>query len=362
MSLNIQSPSYQDDEISLYELWLVVKKGKLLFCSVAGVVLIVMGLYMVFAPRAYESKIIFMPPHDREVLALNAEAMLGITGPVRQLSTSSVYNLFLEDLSSYNLRMEFFRQNDLESYFRKDGNATEAEIFEEYFDGKLTVVLPDKKQKTPQASLSLLVDDAVLSAKWANAFVALVKERTMSDLVIDIGFSIKTRIQYIKQEISSKRKAAFDRRQDSISRLSEAVVVAKSLNIISRLDDTGGQAVSSAGVAINTADIPLYMRGTQALNAEIQVLKKRVSDDPFIRDLRGLEERLVELESISIDREQLSPVTLDKLALPPYEPKSPKLVLVLAIGLVLAVFSGLFGVFLTHAYRLSKQKVEVTTG
>ncbi len=360
MSLSTQQLPYQDDEISLYELWLVIKKGKLLFCSVAGVALIIVGLYMVFAPRVYESKIIFTPPYDRNVLALNAETMLGVTGPVRRLSTSSVYSLFLDDLSSHNLRMEFFRQNNLENYFRKNENATEAEIFDKYFDEKLTVVLPDKKQKSPQASLSLLVDDAVLSAKWANAFVALVKERTISDLVSDIEFSIKTRIQYIKQEVSSKRKTAFDRRQDSISRLSEAVVVAESLNIVSRLD-TGGQAVSSAGVAINTADIPLYMRGSQALNAEIQALKKRVSDDPFIRDLRGLEERLVELESISIDRKQLSPVTIDKLALPPYKPKSPKLVLILAIGLVLAVFSGLFAVFLTHAYRLSKQKIGIAT-
>ena len=360
VSLNVQQPFYQDDEISLYELWSIIKKGQLLFFSVAAVALIIVGLYMVFATRVYESKIIFTPPHDRNILPLNVEAMLGASGPVRQLSAEGVYSLFLNNLSSYNIRMEFFRQNDLENYFRKDENATEAEMFEKYFDEKLAIVLPDKKQKSPQASLSFLVDDAALSAKWVNAFVSLVKERTVTDLVADIEFSIQTRIQHIKQEVTSKRKTAFDRRQDSISRLSEAVVVAESLNIVSRMD-AGKQAGSSTGVAINTADIPLYMRGTKALNAEIQVLKKRVSDDPFIRELRSLEERLVELESISIDRRQLSPVTIDKLAVSPYKPKSPKLVLVLGIGLVVAVFLGLFAVFLVHAYRLSKQKNEVAT-
>lgn len=358
VSLNVLQP-YPDDELSLYELWAVLKAGKKLFFVTACCVLLVVALYVLLAPRVYESTVYLMPPNSRDVQPLNVEIMAGVDGPVRQYSPQDVYKVFLDNLSSHRLRMEFFRQQSLEAYFRKSDEPTEAEIFEKDFNEKLVVTLPDKKKESEQGIITFEMDDPERLAEWLNGFVSLVEQRTLDDLAADIAFSLQTRIEYLKRDIAGKRQKAFDRRQDQILRLTEAAQVARDLNIVDRMD-LGLESPTASGFAINTADIPLYMRGSKALEAEIEVLKKRESDDPFIGGLRDLEEKLVELQQLSLDKSRLSVVKVDKSALVPYEVKSPKVLLIGAIGIVLAGVLGVMVVFLAHGFLTSKKKMTTT--
>ena len=63
---------------------------------------------------------------------------------------------------------------------------------------------------------------------------------------------------------------------------------------------------------ISKSSTPLYYRGYRALNAEINILKNRKSDDPFISGLRDLQEKLVLLTSIKIETEGQHAVTVDQ--------------------------------------------------
>ena len=63
---------------------------------------------------------------------------------------------------------------------------------------------------------------------------------------------------------------------------------------------------------ISKSSTPLYYRGYRALNAEINILKNRKSDDPFISGLRDLQEKLALLTSIKIETEGQHAVTVDQ--------------------------------------------------
>ena len=96
---------------------------------------------------------------------------------------------------------------------------------------------------------------------------------------------------------------------------------------------------------ISTSNTPLYYRGFKALDAEIEFLKNRVSDDPFIGGLRDLQEKLALLRSIKIEAEGLHAVTVDQAAYPPKNRIKPDRRLIVSLGTVVGLFLGIFLVF-----------------
>jgi len=106
----------------------------------------------------------------------------------------------------------------------------------------------------------------------------------------------------IEEKISTLRNSAKEKRLDRISTLKEASEIAHSLDIM----DPIGYKLKKIGdsIAINSQVLTefssrepqLYTRGYEALDAEITSLSSRKIDDPFIKDLRGLEDRLQQLE------------------------------------------------------------------
>ena len=96
---------------------------------------------------------------------------------------------------------------------------------------------------------------------------------------------------------------------------------------------------------ITTTSTPLYYRGFRALNAEIEFLKNRKSDDPFINGLRDLQEKLALLRSIKIEEEGLRSVRIDQAAYPPKYRIKPNRKLIVSLGTVVGLFLGIFLVF-----------------
>ena len=110
------------------------------------------------------------------------------------------------------------------------------------------------------------------------------------------------------------------RRKDKIKRYEEAAITAKALGIKTGLTQqsklleaaTGimtpkstmskvGTPISQMNVDIATATTPVFFIGYDALNAELDNLKTRTDEDPFIPGLRDLQESLNRLRSIKAD-------------------------------------------------------------
>ena len=124
----------------------------------------------------------------------------------------------------------------------------------------------------------------------------------------------------------------------------------------------------------------LYQRGYEALNAEIKSLSNRTLDDPFIPELRGLQEKLKLLEhnreaeqlksrenddpfidslrdkqnelarlaSINIDPETVKTARLDQAAYAPEERIKPNRKLIVVLGFILGLMIGVFAAFFAN--------------
>ncbi len=230
--------------------------------------------------------------------------------------------------------------------------------------------------------------------------------------------------QETEEKISSLRAIALTKREDRIRKLEEAAAVAKNAGIIERSDLLGNQQFDSEKstiyTEINTQLQPLYLRGEKALLAEINELKNRKSDDPFIPKLRDLQEQLEllkenkkievlqgrknddpfipELRSLQqrldllknnrkievllaresndpfttslrekelrfeeLGKIQLSPdrvrlASFDQPAFPPVNREKPKRLLIVALGLVLGLFLGIIAAFMVNFWQSIREE------
>ena len=130
----------------------------------------------------------------------------------------------------------------------------------------------------------------------------------------------------------------------------------------------GVSPIAQMNVDIATATTPLFFIGFDALNAEldnlhsrtdddpfipglrdlqeqISILNSITSDDPFIEGLRDLQEQLVLLRTINFNEEKMTAVHIDQAAYPPKKPIRPNRRLIISLGTVVGLFSGIFLAF-----------------
>jgi len=344
---------YQDrgDEVNLIELWRVIarRKGIILLSLLASMMLA--AIYIFFAEPVYKANAYLLPPQQKNIqgLLIDYRDIEGID--IDRYTPESVYSAFLDNLKSQGVRREFFDKHELIKHYAsgklvEDINADR--IFEEFFNEQFNVQV--EKQDISFVTVSFSDGDPKLAAQWLNEVIDFANMRTVRQLFSDVNAAIQSEIGKVRYQLGSKLKLAQQRRRDTIVTLSEALRIANTLGIkdANAFSKMAGQTQSV--LAVNTAAVPLYMRGTKALETEIAVLESRKSDESFIKGFRDLQERLAYLEGISIDTNLLSAVAIDQEARVPYELEKPRKLLIfmlasllgLAGGSLLAIFMELF--------------------
>ena len=189
----------------------------------------------------------------------------------------------------------------------------------------------------------------------------------------------------IEGKMALLRNKIRNERLDRIARLQEAAKIARSLDIadpVGNIENINGSSLikSQIPTEISNEVQPLYTRGYEALEAELKSLSNRIVDDPFIAELRGLEETLIFLEnnqkveqlktrsnddpfiaplrdkeyelawleSIHIDPATVKTARLDQAAFPPDERIKPKRKLIVVLGLMLGLMLGVFVAFFVN--------------
>jgi len=163
----------------------------------------------------------------------------------------------------------------------------------------------------------------------------------------------------IEYTIASKREMAKQRREDQIIRYDEAAKIANNLGITRRVDATNIIQNTQMNVDIATATSPLYYLGFEALMTEISILQNRVSDDPFIKGLRDLQEKLALLRSINFNEEKMTAVHIDQAAYPSNIPIKPNRRLIVTLGTVTGLISGILLAFLIEFVNNQRKKHSV---
>ena len=91
-------------------------------------------------------------------------------------------------------------------------------------------------------------------------------------------------------------------------------------------------------------------------NRKVEQLKARSNDDAFISPLRDKEYELAWLESISINPLTVTTARVDQAAYPPKRPIKPRRKLIVVLGLMLGLMLGVFVAFFVNFIESQREE------
>jgi len=203
------------------------------------------------------------------------------------------------------------------------------------------------------------------------------------------------KIDEINGQIARLRVKAKKDRLNKIQVLSDAATIAESLGITENNFKVMGDAQKSNTAALTVAigdnqELPQwYLFGSKALVAEIEVLRNRDNDDPYVPEivnlqntlkeiqsnqtLRTLESReddspfiaeinqldveAIKLKSISLDSTGINAMQISQYAYPEESPITPKKRQIVAVAFVAGFILSIFLVFIMNTFRQEDEKV-----
>lgn len=326
------------DEIDLFELAKNLWAQKLLISVVTLTITALAACYAFLSIPVYESKSSILPPRSADIAGYN----LGRSElELSNFTVKKVYSMFTKNLRSESLRREFFEQVYLPAEIGSQGAKAQDQL-RESFNKKLSVTNPDVKNSPERFVITMQSTDRQQAAQWVKLYVDLASEKTQKDIADTVSIDINMRAKSIQARISILREGARKYREDRIIRLSEELGIAEKLGL--QAPHIKASRISSDGELEQFVDGNLmYMRGAKTIRAELDILKNRKNDDPFITGLRELENQLDFLTKINISPDGVAVFTLDSAAEVPETPIKPKKALSLVLGLVLG---GMLGVYI----------------
>ncbi|MGA4320931.1 LPS O-antigen chain length determinant protein WzzB [Ectopseudomonas hydrolytica] len=331
------NPSNQQDEIDLIELFQGLWAQKWLIAAFTAVAVAGAAAFAFLSTPTYEARSGVLPPRLGDIAGYNlgrSEAKLAV------FKVEDVYAVFKRNLLSDGVKREMFLSTYLPSLGETAASRAQDRLWVR-FNNLLAVRAPDAKNNPDYFTITVQHDDPQTAADWANRYVSMVVEKTEIEMNANLLAEIGTKAQSIERQIEVLRTSAQKRREDRITRLREALQVAEAVGIDAP-QVTAGKTSSDGDLAEFMDGNLMYMRGAKAIRAELTVLEQRKNDDPFIAELRGLENHLEFLKRVNVNPDNVSVYTLDSSAEVPQTPIKPKRILVLALGLV---FGGMLGVF-----------------
>lgn len=357
-----KSQSAYPEEISLVDIIRILLQRKKLIFGIMTIVVCI-GLLLAFTQKpVYQVETILLPPSFEDIQPLN------VLNNTSTSTSTSVFARLTANANSRKLRKSFFNDFKLIETFsggKQDQVLTYSEI-NGLFEG-FSKSLKVKVHK--ESNITSITLEGIYKGKigpWLDDFVVMANQATVTQLVRDLKSNINSKIKNIKIDISSRRSVYKQRREDELGRLQEAVQIAKELGIhdhlfVPNVDDISRNTVSvelnklSKSLA-NEQHLSIYMKGTKVLQAEINALKNRVSDDIHIPGIRDLQEKLIKLEAIKIDNDKIKAVIVDKKATVNIEQIRPNRKLIILLSVIFGGVLGIFGAFIVEFIRNIKKE------
>ncbi len=327
------------------------------------VVRVVFGILLIFAiyafsiPNTYRAEIFIVPPQDKYVQPLNYFATQIAKDSRLVLEQKLIYFEFMKNAQSRKFQRKFFNDNNIYDYFN-EGDGDKEEIFKKYFHDNLRFKLESKSvsrdiRQEDFLTVSYLHTNPEISAKWLNDFIQMVERETSRNMVDGVNASINNYGRKIKSAIDSKRELAKRIKLDKITQLEEALIIAKKLNIVSPSSSNLTNQTIFMNDGGNTGptqltEIPLYLFGTDALQSQIKILESRISDDPFIPNLRYLEEEFNATTLVKVNYKDVKVAEIDQLAIVPKKKFAPRRSLILILGLFFGLLTSFLYLLFIH--------------
>lgn len=334
-----------DDEIDLFELLGGVWRQKLLIILTAAIVTGAAAAYALLAAPIYEAKVVVQPPSQSDISQLNY-GRGGDTGLV-VLSVKDVYEVYLRNLLSESLRREFFREVFLPSLPESQRRGSQDELYVR-MNSALTVAMASKD--TPNRySVMASLSDAEGAARWVVQYAQMAGEHAKHEVIKDVRGDFAIKASNLEQQITAARESTRKQREDQIVQLTEALKVAESIGL-ERPPIISNSLSSEVSAGMDGS--LTYMRGSKALRAEIENLSNRVSDDPFIENLRQRQEAVAFYRSLEIEPAAIEVYRQDGAIESPDKPVKPKRSMIIAMGAVGGAGLGILLALMSSMWRI----------
>lgn len=304
-----------DDEIDLFEIFQDIWREKLLVVIIGFITTLLAVVYALIATPVFQTSSILKTAQLKDLDELNNTGVL-------QLTEKEALNRVVSSLESYDLRLNFFKENqNLFAGFIKEGISLE-KSFEAFNKSSLKIVKPDPKKLdsfNQYIGLELQYGNKINGPEVVNGLVKFAidyeKDRLKEDFltvvenklnklhrdlsVMRAGYASDKEIQIAKllekdslkklqleDELEAIRFTLKQQRENKITKLDEAIGIAQSLGIKkpttpSSFNENAKQSFSGNVIKteVNNQEIPLYFLGTDALKAEKDILLARENDD-----------------------------------------------------------------------------------
>lgn len=416
-SISPLPPVVPHDEIDVLAIFQSLWRQKVLIVAVAVLFALLAAIYAYSVTPEYEVNTILRPVALNDLDALNRSKVYSLPPGQALIRVGAA-------LDSYETRLGYFRSNaELQAAFNTSGRSAE-QAFEAFNRDALRLVQPDPKKTDLLSSfigLEMRYPQGINGKEALNGLVQYAIESERQQISEDFKVIIRNRLKEVdarlavarvdydagkagkiaelleaddlkrarlNDELRALRVQLKLRREDRVAQLSEAISIARSLGLKkpttpSAMGRSEVEATGNVITEVNNQQIPLYFMGTDALEAEQQALRKRVSDDfvdprisqirkellmltnnrqvqmlqqrqneeLFVKGIESLRAERIRLMNISTDMSGLRLVSIDRLAVEPVSPIKPKKSLFVALGLVLGGFIGCFVALLRYAFK-----------
>ncbi len=410
-------------DIDIYASFQGILRQKRLIAVIASVVTACALGYALFATPIYQATSTLRPAAVNELDALNRTN-------IYNLPPGAALSKVAASLSAYEMRLNFFRDNEaLFGNYIEPGRPLEEnfEAFNKAVPAFEVIDTGTVEDFNRTVELKVSYPQGLDGVRILNGFVDYAIEVERQNIAADLNVLIKNRISEIKgkidfarstyqieketrvatlQEADNLKRARLQDelkalrlqlkilRGDRISQLNEAITIARSLGIRkpsspSALADSGlSGAANVIRTEVNSQQAPLYFLGTDALEAELSTLQKRVNDDftggriaeiakelqllqanreveilrrrsnedLFLRDVQGLRAEEARLSSLGTDYSRVQLVSVDQRAIPPDSPLKPKRLLVVMLGVVFGLVAGVLVAFIRYQFSVMKAR------
>lgn len=336
---------YKDDEINIAAIVSVLIRRKLIF--IGGMLAFICGgiLYLLISEPSYTVVAHVVKPYQSEIGGLN----LGRFGStvISTYNPEQVFEYFEKQLLSDQALQRFFNEVLL-PHLEKSEQQIPANGLYEQVRKILQISGPDEKVGGRRLYVvSVKTNDPQRSYRWLKKFLDQVSSDAVNKLIKDDRSVIDLHIADIELKLKELRHIYAMKRQDRLKILIEALYVAESVNLIEP-KASSAQFFKNDEAIVVTDESTLYLRGTKALKAEIDVLKNRKSDDPFIPNFRDIESRLKLFRAISLNPDTFSVFSNDREINVPELPDRPDTMKIITLSVLLGAIFGLILAFLTE--------------
>lgn len=337
------------DTLDLRTAWQRVWRARRLVVGMTLLALAVSALLVwTQVPMTYETRVELLAPRPADLSAyalvhqlssvavsdeLADQDVLRAVDAIPALSVDQVYRVFLRHLTSAQLRDRFVAAHFQPQVTTTDTSSSQARL-RDRLDDSVRFVLPDGRRDRPgRSTLIWRGTDPDQIAIWANTYVAWAMRAAQQELIADLRSEIQMRRHSAQAVVEVLRRLGAVERRFEIARVSDALRLAQAVHL-----DGPGQ-----GLWVMASDVHelAYLQGSRALQAQLDVLREREQDEPYIRELPSVRHRQALLERLAAQSLTMRVATWDARAQVPTVPTGPGRMAMVLSGGVLGLILGL---------------------